>query len=76
MSDDTFVCDFCEVRHPMDLRHVVALPRPSDPDELVAVMWGCGACKESTDLPLASDIFDAIDASGEWQGTAYLWVTV
>ena len=73
---DTFVCDFCEVTHPMDDRHVVALPRPSDQDELVAVMWGCGACEESTDLPKASAIFDAVDASGMWQGTAYLWVTI
>ena len=73
---DTFVCDYCNRSHPTHDRVVVALPRPSDPDELVAVMWGCGLCEDSVMLPSATEVTEAIEETQMWQGTAYLWVTV
>ena len=72
----TFVCDFCQAAHPHYDRVVVALPRPSDPDELVAVMWGCGLCEASIDLPSATEVIKAVTDTEMWQGTAYLFVTV
>ena len=75
-QDGYFECDFCSRSHPHHDRVVVAMPRPSDPAELVAVMWGCGNCESSFELPSANSIFDAVEETGEWAGTPYLFVTV
>lgn len=41
----TFKCDTCDKEHPLADRVVVALPRPSDPSELCAVLYTCSlAC--------------------------------
>lgn len=72
-----FDCDFCGRKHPHHDRVVAATPRPSDPLELVAVMWGCGniGCG-SVELPTATEIFDSVEETGQWQGTPYLFVSV
>ncbi len=74
--DDWTTCDFCEVRIPYRTRRVVLQQRPSNADEIVAVMYGCGACSESKDLPTANAVIDAIDKTGMWEGKKYLWYTL
>ena len=69
----TTTCDFCDTRFPVSERRVVALPRPSDPSELVAVMWGCGSCEHSRDLPTPVEIEQQVE-SGEREGIAFVTV--
>ena len=73
---DSFICDFCNRSHPMHDRVVVALPQPSSPDTLVAVMWGCGLCDGSVMLPSATEVMDSVEETQMWQGTAYLFTSV
>lgn len=46
MSAHTFECDTCKVKFPLRDRWAHLTPRPSDPTELVAVMWLCDTCGE------------------------------
>lgn len=39
-----FTCDICDKEFPPQDRRYVIQPRPSDPTELVAVMWTCPTC--------------------------------
>ena len=49
-------CDFCsDIFDPKD-RHVVAQPRPSDPQSLVATMWSCEPCGIEMGLPTPAEI--------------------
>ena len=73
---DTTECDFCGAEFPYGKRHVVALPRPTNPAELVAVLWGCGQCVESAQLPTAVEVHDSVVDTGQWQGQPYLFVTL
>lgn len=40
----TFICDQCDQSAPMSARWAALTPRPSDPSEIVAVMWFCADC--------------------------------
>ena len=40
----TFECDFCQAQVPLKDKHYALQARPSDPSEIVAVMWGCPDC--------------------------------
>ena len=60
---DTFeACDFCGVSFPFGERRAAALPKPSEPNTLVAVMWGCGSCPQSRSLPKATALAARIEA--------------
>jgi hypothetical protein len=50
-----FECDCCEETFPPKDRRYVITPRPSCPDELVAVMWTCPACAPSMDAMTAAE---------------------
>lgn len=54
-------CDFCEASFPYADRRVVAMKRPSDPTSMCPVMWGCGACDASKDLPTDREVSDHIE---------------
>ena len=69
-------CDFCEAEYFQQDRRVVALPRPSDPTELCAVMWGCGKCPHTQELPTAVEVYYSVENLGHWLGTPYLIVSV
>lgn len=69
-------CDRCGDPYPVQDRHVVALPRPSDPDELCAVMWYCPECGDATGTPTAREVFDLIESGEPFEGRRYLWVDV
>ena len=69
-------CDFCGREYDVALRRVVAMPRPSDPTELVATMWGCGRCDESSHLPFASDLVHRVETGQSVDGRHYNFVTV
>lgn len=69
-------CDFCGVWFDLEERHVAALPRPSYPLEIVAVMWACPSCGVTEKLPTAKAVIDAVESDKEWDGKRYLFVTV
>lgn len=69
-------CDFCGQTETYSLRRVVALPRPSDPTELCAVMWGCGRCEFSGHLPTATELEAAVEDGRPIDGRKYSFVTV
>ena len=69
-------CDFCYAEFDIDTRRVVTQARPSSPTELVAILWGCGNCDESKDLPTAEAVITAVEDTGEWAGESFLFVTV
>lgn len=69
-------CDFCGKEFEMALRHCVALPRPSDPQELVAVMWACPTCGIKEKLPTASALGKAVEEGRPVDGRIYHWITV
>ena len=75
LINDT-TCDFCGIRFAMSERHVVVTPRPSDPTDLVAVMYGCGTCQESVTLPTARSVSETVLETGHWQGQPYTFVTL
>ena len=54
-----FDCDYCGAEVPMQDRYVAAMPRPSDPTELCAVLWTCAPCGIAGGLTSPQDI-DAI----------------
>lgn len=66
-------CDFCFAQFPEHERTVAATPRPSDPSELCAVMWGCGKCEHSKELPTPAALERQLEA-GELEGIAFLSV--
>jgi len=66
-------CDFCFTTFPAHERTVVAMPRPSDPSELCAVMWGCGKCPNSKELPTPARI-ERMVANGELPGVIFVSV--
>lgn len=66
-------CDFCFTTFPAHERTVAAMTRPSDPTELCAVMWGCGECESSKDLPTPASLETQLEA-GELEGIAFLSV--
>jgi hypothetical protein len=51
-----FDCDYCDKPVPMQDRYVAATPRPSDPTELVAVLWTCGPCGRAGKLTSPQEI--------------------
>jgi hypothetical protein len=57
---ETTECDYCEAEFPMQDRWVAAMRRPSDPSELVAVMWACPPCGEANGLQ-SPEVIDAIE---------------
>jgi hypothetical protein len=69
-------CDCCQAEFKFSQRRVAATPRPSDPTEIVAVMWGCGICTETRGWPKATAIYDAVENGREWEGRRYLFVSV
>jgi len=69
----TTTCDFCEAEYATDDRHVVATRRPSDPAELVAIMWACPTCGDEQGLPTPAELHEQVEA-GTIEGV--LWVTV
>ena len=69
-------CDRCEIEFKMEERHVSALPRPSNPSEIVAVLWYCPECGKKDGLPTAKEIVEAVEEGKEVNGRKYLFVTV
>lgn len=51
-----FDCDYCGKNVPMETRWAAVLPRPSDPTELVAVLWTCGPCGAAGKLTSPQEI--------------------
>lgn len=76
MNENMATCDYCEVEFDLGDRHVAALPRPSDPSEIVAVMWACPSCGVTEKLPTAKAVIEAVESGKEWDGRRYLFVTV
>ena len=74
--DNTVECDFCSAEFDIDTRRVAVQARPSDPTELVAILWGCGDCKGSKELPTAEAVMTAVVDTGKWEGQPFLFVTV
>ncbi len=60
-------CDFCDEVYLISDRWVAALRRPSDPTELVAVMWGCPTCGPEHGL-LSAEAVDAIELGMTGEG--------
>jgi hypothetical protein len=69
-------CDFCGEIFQIPDRRVVALPRPSNPLEICAVMWGCGRCEDSAELPTATHVENTVIETQTWNGERALWVNV
>jgi len=44
MNHREFLCDVCGKTTDLDDKFVEAMPRPSDPHEIVATMWYCPDC--------------------------------
>jgi hypothetical protein len=66
-------CDFCNARFSTHARTIAAIPRPSDPSELCAVMWGCGECEHSRDLPTPAQLEEQLE-TGLLPGIAFISV--
>jgi hypothetical protein len=47
IMSSAFTCDVCDKDTPPGERHIVRVPRPSDPSDLCGVMWTCPACADS-----------------------------
>jgi hypothetical protein len=65
----TFICDHCEQDAPINARWAALTPRPSDPSELVAVMWFCADCGPRWGADEVSEVerlFDE-DLSSVWE---------
>ena len=62
-------CDYCEAEFNHADRWVAALRRPSDPTELVAVMWACPPCGEANGLT-SPDQITAIEDGITGEGPA------
>lgn len=65
-------CDFCEEPYDVAERRVVALPNAAK-DTLTAVMWGCGGCSESANLPTAESLANKVENGEEVNGRRYMW---
>lgn len=66
-------CDFCDTEYDMGDRKVLTQIQPSSPDTLVGVMWGCGSCDESRDLPTPFELEMQVER-GELGKIAFLIV--
>jgi hypothetical protein len=66
-------CDGCNKTYDRNERHVVARPRPSDPRELVAVMWFCPECGEQQGLPSAEQVTLDVE-NGKYPGVIFATV--
>lgn len=62
-------CDFCDGTFDMQDRRVVAQRRPSDPTEIVAVMWACPGCGDEHNLPTADALVNAVEERRESLGS-------
>ena len=70
---NTFTCDFCDETEHYGYRHVVPMVRPSDPTELVAIMWACRPCGFRDGLPSAEQLHREVEA-GMHEGVAFVTV--
>lgn len=66
-------CDYCNVEFPKKERVVATQPRPSDPAELCAVLWGCGKCEYTEDWPTPAQLEEKL-LNGELPGILFLTV--
>jgi predicted RNA-binding Zn-ribbon protein involved in translation (DUF1610 family) len=54
-------CDECGKEFPIADRYVAVKERPSDPRELVAVMWFCPECGKEQGLQTAGQVTEAVE---------------
>ena len=66
-------CDFCDAEFAEADRRVAHDRRPSDPTEVVALMWACPPCGTSLELPTPAELHRQLEA-GELPGVLFITV--
>ena len=77
----TFECDFCQKQTENKDKWYALTKRPSCPEEIVSVMWGCPTCGKEHGLSGPEEIArldNEFDEKGyaDFNGTQCLWLSL